>query len=154
MTRTRTRWGAAHAANANPPPPPQTGTTSRTTAVRGRVPSGSAASRVVSFAERTGRRKRGRRPATQPDASLVRWTAQCLRRDHRGCIGARATYQSYCRWAEGAGVGAVTETRFGRFMSGNIAAMGGKKIDRRQGAFYVGVELIREPDQPAVRIAA
>ena len=57
----------------------------------------------MSFAERAGRRKRGRRPATQPDASLVGWAAQCLRRDHRGCIGARATYQSYCRWAERCG---------------------------------------------------
>ena len=49
---------------------------------------------------------------------------------------------------------AVTETKFGRFMTGNIAAMGGKKVERRQGAFYVGVELIWGPDQPAVRMAA
>ena len=148
-------FALASAATANPPPPPpQTGATSRTTAVPGRAPSGSAPSGVVSFAERAARRKRGRRPATQPDASLVRWAAQCLRRDHRGCIGARATYQAYCRWAEGAGVDAVTETKFGRFMTGNIAAMGGKKIERRQGAFYVGVALIWGPDQPAVRMAA
>ena len=134
-------FALASAATANPPsPPPQTGATSRTTAVPGRAPSGSAPSGVVSFAERAARRKRGRRPATQPDASLVGWAAQCLRRDHRGCIGARATYQAYCRWAEGAGVSAVTETKFGRFMTGNIAAMGGKKVERRQGAFYVGVD--------------
>ena len=81
----------ASAAAANPPPPPQTGATSRTPAVPGRAPNGSAPSGVVSFAARAGRRKRGRRPATQPDASLVGWAAQCLRRDHHGCIGARAT---------------------------------------------------------------
>ena len=69
-------------------------------------------------------------------------------------MGARATYQSYCRWAEGAGVNAVTETKFGRFMTCNIAAMGGKKIERRQGAFYVGVALIWGPDQQSVRMAA
>ena len=97
-------FALAGAATANPPsPPPQTGATSRTTTVPGRAPSGSAPSGVVSLAERAARRKRGRRPATQPDASLVRWAAQCLRRDHRGCIGARATYQAYCRWSEGAG---------------------------------------------------
>ena len=54
----------------------------------------------------------------------------------------------------GAGVSAVTETKFGRFLTGNIAAMGGKKVERRQGAFYVGLELIYEPEQPAVRMAA
>jgi hypothetical protein len=147
-------FALAHAATANPPPAPPTGATARTTAVPGRVPSGSAPSSVVSFAERASRRKCGRRPATQPDASLVRWAAQCLRRDPHGCTGARATYQAYCRWAEGAGVNVVTETKFGRFMTGNIAAMGGKKVERRQGAFYVGVELSREPDQQAVWMAA
>ena len=55
---------------------------------------------------------------------------------------------------EGAGVSAVTETKFGRFMTSNIATMGGKKVERRQGAFYVGLALIYEPEQPAVRMAA
>lgn len=139
----------AGAATTNPPP-----AVPCTTTRRGAGPAGPAPSGVVSFAERDARRKRGRRPATQPAASLVRWAAQCVRRDPHGCTGARATYQAYCRWAEGAGVNAVTETKFGRFMTGNIAAKGGKKVERRQGAFYVGVGLIWEPDQQPVRMAA
>ena len=71
----------AGATTANPPSPPPTGAPSRTTTVPGRAPSGAAPSGVVSFAERAARRKRGRRPATQPDASLVGWATQCLRRD-------------------------------------------------------------------------
>ena len=147
-------FALASAATANPPPPPPTGAPSRTTAVPGRAPNGSAPSGVVSFAERAARRKRGRRPATQPDASLVGWAAQCLRRDHHGCIGARATYQVIL--PVGGGCGRQRRYRDQvRPLHDRQHRSHGRQEDRaRQGAFYVGVELIWGPDQPAVRMAA
>ena len=84
----------------------------------------------------------------------MRWAEQCVRRDHHGCIGARVAYQSYCRWAQGGGVTAVSETAFGRFLTSGITAMGGSKAERGKGAFYLGIRLVQVPTPQPVRMAA
>ena len=152
-------FAIAGAATANPPPrshthaTPYIRATTRTstadTALRNSTPSA-----VVSFAEQAARRKRGRRPATQPDLSLSRWADQCVRSDHSGCIGARNTYQLYCRWAERAGVPAVSQTMFGRFLTSRVTVLGGSKAQQRKGTFYLGIRIVQVPVQQAARMAA
>ncbi|NJO36065.1 MAG: hypothetical protein HC869_26400, partial [Rhodospirillales bacterium] len=144
-------FALASAPTANPPPRPQT--TSRTATGSGGTPSGPAPSKVVRFPDRAARGKRHRRSTTLPDPSLVRWAEQCVRRDHDGCIGARVVYQAYCRWAHAAGVTVATETKFGRFLTSSITALGGSKSVRGKGAYYLGIRLVM-PDAHAVRMAA
>jgi hypothetical protein len=136
--------------SCNPPASPGHTTTKSTTAPHQSMPS-----TVVGFSDRRAHSKR-RRPtaATPPHTSLVRWAEQCVQRDHHGCLGARATYKAYCRWAGEVGVTAVSEAKFGRFLTSTIAAMGGSKTARGQGAFYLGIRIAPVPDPQPVRMAA
>ena len=109
---------------------------------------------MVSFAEQAARLKRGRRPTIHADQSLVRWAEECVQPDHHGYVGARAIYQSYCQWAENVGITAVSETKFGRFLTSRISALGGSKTKRREGTVYLGIRLAEAPVQVAARMAA
>ena len=152
-------FALAGAASANPPPrshthaTPRTGATTRTSTADS-APRNSTPSAVVSFAEQAARRKRAHRPTIHPDQSLVRWTEECVQRDHHGCVGARSTYQSYCRWAENVGITAVSETKFGRTLTSRITAMGGSKTKRREGTVYLGIHILQAPVPQATRMAA
>ena len=131
----------------NPPPSPCTTTASTTAPNQSKPPT------VVRFPDRMAHSK-GRPTATPPHTSLVRWAEQCVRRDRHGCLGARDTYRAYCRWAGDVGMTAVSEAKFGRFLTSNIAAMGGSKAARGQGAFYLGIQIAPVPDPQPVRMAA
>jgi hypothetical protein len=109
---------------------------------------------VVSFAEQAARLKRGRRPTVSLDLSLGRWAEACVQRDNDGCVGARSAYAAYCRWADHVGVEAVTETKFGRFLTVKVAAMGGSKAKRRGGTVYEGIRIIDAPYMQPARMAA
>ena len=146
-------FALASAATANPSSRPQAPSQRRTTAPSN-APRASEPSSVVGFPQRSQGKLRARRPAIPPDPSLVRWAEQCVRRDHHGCIGARATYQLYCRWAQDVGVTAVSETAFGRYLTSSIPTMGGSKAERGKGAFYLGIRIVPAPDEQAVRRAA
>ena len=154
-------FALAGAASANPPPrshthaTPRTGATTRTSTADS-APRNSTPSAVVSFAEQAARLKRGRRPTIHPDhdQSLVRWAEECVQPDHHGCVGARATYQSYCRWAENVGITAVSETKFGRTLTSRIKAMGGSKTKRREGTVYLGIRILQAPVPQGARVAA
>ncbi|MFM9848447.1 MAG: hypothetical protein ACKVP3_14955 [Hyphomicrobiaceae bacterium] len=152
-------FALAHAATASPPPPlrshapPRTGATPQTGKAPKNAPRNSAPSAVVSFAEQAARLKRGRRPTTDPDQSLARWTEECVQWDHHGCVGARTAYEAYCRWAENVGITAVTETKFGRSLTARITAMGGSKTKRREGSVYLGIRIVGAP-VPKAKMAA
>ena len=147
-------FAIASAATANPPSPQRAGPTPRTSTAPDTALRSPTTSSVVSFAEQAARRKHGRRPTTQPDPSLSRWADQCVRPDQGGCIGGRNIYQSYCRWAQDAGVVAVSETKFGRFLTSRITAMGGSKSKRREGTVYLGIRLVQAPGPQVARMAA
>ena len=147
-------FAIASAATANPPSPQRTGAPPRTGTAPETAPRSPRTSSVVSFAKQAARRKRAHRPTIHPDQSLVRWTEERVQPDHHGCIGARATYQSYCRWAENAGITAVSETKFGRTLTSRITAMGGSKTKRREGTVYLGIRIVEAPIQHAARMAA
>ena len=110
-----------------------------------------APSAVVSFAEQAARLKRRRRRTVQ---SLARWADECMQRDNDGCVGARNGYAAYCQWADHVGVEAVTETRFGRFLTAKVTAMGGSKTKCRVGTVYIGICIAEAPAPQAARMAA
>jgi hypothetical protein len=82
--------------------------------------------------------------ATNADA-LGRWIGERLKADATARIPARDAYIDFCRWARGTGVEPGTETRFGRDFSARIADLGGKKMKRRDRAYYEGVGLTVVP---------
>jgi hypothetical protein len=77
-----------------------------------------------------------------------------VQRNDDGCVGARNAYAAYCRWADHVGVDAVSETRFGRFLTLKVAAMGGCKTKRRGGTVYEGIRIVEESRTSPVRMAA
>jgi hypothetical protein len=152
-------FALAHAATANPPPPLRSHAPHRTDPPHriGKTPKAATrnpAPAVVSFTEEAARLKRGRPPTVPLDQSLARWTEECVQRDNEGCVGARNAYAAYCRWADHVGVEAVTETRFGRFLTARVAAMGGSKAKRRGGTVYIGIRIIDAPYMQPARMAA
>jgi hypothetical protein len=152
-------FALAHAATANPTPAGSYPPHRRDASPRSKAPKAAtrnpAPSAVVSFAEQAARLKRGRRPTTNhADQSLVRWAEECVQRDNHGCVGARAIYSAYCRWAENVGITAASETRFGRHLTATITAMGGCKTKRREGTVYLGISLVEAPHTLPVRMAA
>ncbi len=52
------------------------------------------------------------------------------------------------------GVEAVTETRFGRFLTAKVTAMGGSKTKCRVGTVYIGICIAEAPAPQAARMAA
>ena len=73
--------------------------------------------------------------------SLERWIRERLKVDANGRIPAREAYTDFCRWAGATDIEPGTETRFGRNFSARIADLGGKKMKRRDRAYYEGVAL-------------
>jgi hypothetical protein len=82
--------------------------------------------------------------ATNADA-LGRWIGERLKADVTARIPARDAYIDFCRWARVTDVEPGTETRFGRDFSARIADLGGKKMKRRDRAYYEGVGLTVAP---------
>jgi hypothetical protein len=82
--------------------------------------------------------------ATNVDA-LGRWIGERLQADATARIPAREAYIDFCRWARVRDVKPGTETRFGRDFSARIADLGGKKMKRRDRAYYEGVGLTVAP---------
>ena len=78
--------------------------------------------------------------ATNADA-LGRWIRERLKVNAAARIPAREAYTDFCRWARARDIEPGTETRFGRDFSAKIADLGGKKIKRRDRAYYEGVGL-------------
>ena len=78
--------------------------------------------------------------ATNADA-LGRWIRERLNVDAAARIPAREAYTDFCRWARARDIEPGTETRFGRDFSSRITDLGGKKIKRRDRAYYEGVGL-------------
>ncbi len=148
-----TGFALASSATATSPscnPPTSPGSTIKSTT----APNHSQPSTVVDLSERRAHSKRRRPTTTPPHVSLLRWAEQCVQRDRHGCLGARATYKAYRRWAGDVGVTAVSEAKFGRFLTSNIAAMGGSKTARGAGAFYLGIRIVPVSDPQPARMAA
>ena len=78
--------------------------------------------------------------ATDADA-LRRWIRERLKANAAARIPAREAYTDFCRWARDRDIEPGTETRFGRDFSARIADLGGKKIKRRDCAYYEGLGL-------------
>jgi hypothetical protein len=77
--------------------------------------------------------------------ALGRWIGERLQADATARIPAREAYIDFCRWARVRDVEPGTETRFGRDFSARIADLGGKKMKRRDRAYYEGVGLTVAP---------
>jgi hypothetical protein len=69
-------------------------------------------------------------------------------------VGARNAYAAYCRWAQQGGVEAVTQTKFGLFLTAKVTAMGGSKIQRRDGTVYIGIRITDAVRAQPTRMAA
>jgi hypothetical protein len=152
-------FALAHAATANPPPagsypPHRTDTPPRLSKAPKAAARNPAPAAVVSFAEQAARLKRDRQPTAPSDQSLDRFAEECMQRDNDGCVGARNAYAAYCRWADHVGVDAVTETRFGRFLTAEVKAMGGSKLKRRGGTVYIGIRITDALHMQPARMAA
>lgn len=135
--------GFAVAGAAKPTPP----STNASQATSRRKPTGRPAvddastSKVVPFPPRVPRRVQDRQPTRRAESSLSSWWAEAVRSDRSGCVGARDAYRAYCAWARETGTAAVTETAFGRHVTVAISGLGGQKVHRAAGAFYLGISL-------------
>jgi hypothetical protein len=76
-----------------------------------------------------------------------RWALTRLALTPSAGVRARAAYEDYCRWSRAEGIVPCSETRFGRAFTARIRELGGRKVRRRDGAYYVGVSLAAS--QPA-----
>ena len=58
-----------------------------------------------------------------------------------GSIPAREAYADFHHWVHSAGLEPCTETRFGRLFSALVAQLGGRKMKKRDRAYYQGLML-------------
>jgi hypothetical protein len=56
-----------------------------------------------------------------------------------GSIPAREAYADFYHWVHSAGLEPCTETRFGRLLSALVAELGGRKMKKRDRAYYQGL---------------
>jgi hypothetical protein len=56
-----------------------------------------------------------------------------------GSIPAREAYADFYHWVHSAGLEPCTETRFGRLLSALVVQMGGRKMKKRDRAYYKGL---------------
>jgi hypothetical protein len=66
-----------------------------------------------------------------------------------GSIPAREAYADFYHWARSAGLEPCTETRFGRLLSALVIQLGGRKMKKRDRAYYQGLMFRSEAEQSA-----
>jgi hypothetical protein len=71
-----------------------------------------------------------------------------------GSIPARKAYLDFCNWVRSAGIEPCTETRFGRLLSALVVQLGGRKMKRRDRAYYQGLTFRMVAEQSATFQAA
>ena len=70
---------------------------------------------------------------------VERWVQIRLNAGASGSIPARGAYADFCHWAHSAGLEPCTETRFGRLLSELVVQLGGRKMKKRDRAYYQGL---------------
>ena len=93
------------------------------------------------------------RPSTS-DGAIKRWGLTRLDVDPGAEIPARAAYHDFCCWARTERIEPCSETRFGKEFTFRIIDLGGRKVKRRDRAYYVGVALIGAQPLALLKVAA
>ena len=93
------------------------------------------------------------RPSTS-DGALERWVLTRLDVDPGAEIPARAAYDDFCRWARTQRIEPCSETRFGTDFTFRVGDLGGRKVKRRDRAYYVGVALSEAQTPALLKVAA
>ncbi|MEO8185611.1 MAG: hypothetical protein ABI895_42950, partial [Deltaproteobacteria bacterium] len=93
------------------------------------------------------------RPTTS-DGAIQRWSLTRLDVDPGAEIPARAAYSDFCRWARTRSMEPCSETRFGREFTFRVGDLGGRKVKRRDRAYYVGVALKKAQTAALLKVAA
>ena len=70
---------------------------------------------------------------------VERWFQSRINAGAGGSIPAREAYADFYHWARSAGLEPCTETRFGRLLSALIVQLGGRKMKKRDRAYYQGL---------------
>jgi hypothetical protein len=103
------------------------------------------------------------RSATAPSAAAAntewrevveRWVQIRLISGAGGSIPAREAYADFYHWAHSAGLEPCTETRFGRLLSEFVVQLGGRKMKKRDRAYYQGLMFKMATGQSAAFQAA
>jgi hypothetical protein len=63
-------------------------------------------------------------------------------------------YDDFCRWARTQRIEPCSETRFGTDFTFRVGDLGGRKVKRRDRAYYVGVALSEAQTPPLLKVAA
>jgi hypothetical protein len=102
--------------------------------------------------------------ATTPSAAAAntewrkvveRWVQIRVNSGAGGSIPARGAYAVFfCHWAHSAGLEPCTETRFGRLLSELVVQLGGRKMKKRDRAYYQGLMFKMATGQSAALQAA
>ena len=101
----------------------------------------------------TRRRADPPRPTTS-DGAIKRWGLTRLDVDPGAEVPARAAYDDFCRWARTQCIEPCSETRFGKEFTFRVGDLGGRKVKRRDRAYYVGVALKEAQRAALLKVAA
>jgi hypothetical protein len=85
---------------------------------------------------------------------VERWVQSRIKAGAGGRIPARDAYANFCLWARSAGIEPCTETRFGRLLSALAVQLGGRKMKKRDRAYYQGLTFRAASEQSAAFHAA
>jgi len=85
---------------------------------------------------------------------VVRWVQIRVISGAGGSIPAREAYADFYHWARSAGLEPCTETRFGRLLSALVVQLGGRKMKKRDRAYYQGLMFKTAAAQSAALQAA
>ena len=100
------------------------------------------------------RRRAGPPRPTTCDGAIKRWGVTRLDVDPGVEIPARAAYDDFCRWARTQRIEPCSETRFGTEFTFRVGDLGGRKVKRRDRAYYVGVALKEAQTAALIKVAA
>ena len=100
------------------------------------------------------RRRAGPPRPTTSDGAIKRWSLTRLAVDPGVEIPARAAYDDFCRWARTQRIEPCSETRFGTEFTFRVRDLGGRKVKRRDRAYYVGVALKEAQTAALIKVAA
>jgi hypothetical protein len=82
------------------------------------------------------------------------WAQSRVNADVGGNIPAREAYADFYHWVRSAGLEPCTETRFGRLLSALVVQLGGRKMKKRDRAYYQGLMFKTAAAQSAALQAA
>ena len=85
---------------------------------------------------------------------VERWVQIRLISGAGGSIPAREAYADFYHWVRSAGLEPCTETRFGRLLSALVVQLGGRKMKKRDRAYYQGLMFKMATGQSAALQAA